>query len=74
MHVNYGRQAIYHRAGNLVACSSCMASVDRAGLQPGYLWCRREGKHTPAGSHCYNFWRSPGTDDQVGAPIRIFGP
>lgn len=72
MLVNFGRQAIYHAAGNLVACSCCMASRGRADLPEGYLWCRREEKMTPASSHCTFFWRAPGSDDQVGAPLRIF--
>jgi hypothetical protein len=62
MRVNYGRQAIYNRAGNTVDCLCCQHSIDRVDLAEDTLWCKRENVVVPRVARCGAFWREPGSD------------
>lgn len=63
MLVNYGRQVIYHRAGNLVECRYCVNAIGSARVPDGWIWCVEHERQQMPADHCTAFWREPGSDD-----------
>lgn len=60
--VNYGRQVIFHNAGNVVQCRYCRFALDAPG---GRLRCRRNDSMENRRGRCTSFTRAPGSDDDL---------
>jgi hypothetical protein len=62
--VNYGRQAIYHRAGNVVECRYCVHfGTAPSPTEPDRIYCPETGTHPDRMGRCNAFRREPGADD-----------
>lgn len=60
--VNYGRQRVYHAAGNAIECRSCIHSIGSAKVPEGWIWCEEHDRQELATAHCTAFVREPGAD------------
>lgn len=63
MLVNYGRQAMYQAAGNVVECRYCVHYGAAPPKRPGLIYCPHRGWHVEPKGNCTHFCREIGTDD-----------